>query len=171
MAAASDSAFDRAFEAYFAERVAGLRRFAYLLTGNWHDAEDVVQAAFVRLYSVWHRVRPETVDAYARQVLVNVFLSSKRGQRGRERPVADVPDRPVAGDDTAGTDDRLAVGNALGSLTASQRAVVVLRFWAGLSVAETAAALGVSAGTVKSQLHRAVTAMRPQLRAEDHGVR
>lgn len=159
---------DGAFEAYFAERVAGLRRFAYLLTGNWHDAEDVVQAAFVRLYSVWHRVRPETVDAYARQVLVNVFLSSKRGQRGRERPVADVPDRPVA-DPSA--DDRLAVGSALGSLTASQRAVVVLRFWEGLSVAETAAALGVSAGTVKSQLHRAVTAMRPQLRPEDHGVR
>jgi RNA polymerase sigma-70 factor (sigma-E family) len=164
MAGASDDTF----EAYFAERVAGLRRFAYLLTGNWHDAEDVVQAAFVRLFSVWHRVRPDTADAYVRQVLVNVFLSSKRGQRGRERPVAVVPDRAVA--DT-GADDRVAVGNALGTLTPSQRAVVVLRFWEGLSVAETAAALGVSAGTVKSQLHRAVTAMRPQLREEDHGVR
>jgi DNA-directed RNA polymerase specialized sigma24 family protein len=70
---------DAAFEAYFAERVAVLRRFAYLLTGNWHDAEDVVQAAFVRLYSVWHRVREESPDAYVRRVLVNVFLSHQTG--------------------------------------------------------------------------------------------
>ena len=84
MAGASDDAF----AAYFADRVVGLRRFAYLLTGNWHDAEDVVQAAFVRLFSVWHRVRQESADAYVRQVLVNVFLSTKRGQRNRERPVA-----------------------------------------------------------------------------------
>jgi len=161
---------DGAFEAYFAERVAGLRRFAYLLTGNWHDAEDVVQTAFVRLYSVWHRVQRDTADAYVRQVVVNVFLSTKRGQRNRERPVAVVPDRPVAGDGTASADDRLAVGTALGTLTPSQRAVVVLRFWEGLSVAETATALGVSEGTVKSQLHRAVTAMRPRLSEEDHGV-
>lgn len=164
MAGASDDAFT----AYFADRVAALRRFAYLLTGNWHDAEDVVQAAFVRLFSVWHRVRQESADAYVRQVLVNVFLSTKRGQRNRERPVAEVPDRATA--DT-GADDRLAVGNALSSLTPSQRAVVVLRFWEGLSVAETSAALGVSEGTVKSQLHRAVTAMRPRLREEDHEVR
>lgn len=158
---------DDAFEAYFAARVAGLRRSAYLLTGNWHDAEDVVQATFVRLFSVWHRVRHESVDAYSRQVLVNVFLSTKRGQRNRERPVAQVPDRPVT---DSHADDRLAVGTAMEALTPSQRAVVVLRFWEGLSVAETAATLGVSQGTVKSQLHRAVAAMRPQLSEEDHGV-
>ena len=163
MAVASDSAFT----AYFAERVVTLRRSAYLLTGNWHDAEDIVQAAFVRLFAVWHRVREDSADAYVRQVLVNVFLSTKRGQRNREYPVADVPDGPVP---LPSADDRLAVGRALNVLTPSQRAVVVLRYWEGLSVAETAAMLGVSEGTVKSQMHRAVAAMRPWLR-EDHGAR
>jgi RNA polymerase sigma-70 factor (sigma-E family) len=156
-----------AFEAYFAARVPALRRSAYLLTGNWHDAEDVVQAAFVRLYGVWHRVRRESIDAYARRVLVNVFLSTKRGQPAREHPVPNVPDVPAV---EASPDDRVAMRHALASLTPGQRAVVVLRFWEGLSVAETAATLGVSAGTVKSQTHRAVLAMRPHL-AEDHGVR
>ena len=163
MAATSDGAF----EAYFAERVAGLRRAAYLLTGNWHDAEDVVQAAFVRLYAVWHRVRPDSTDAYVRKVLVNVFLSSKRGQPARERPVPDVPDTTVTTESL--TEARLDMREALASLTPSQRAVVVLRYWEGLSVAETAAALGISAGTVKSQMHRAVLAMRPHL--TEHGVR
>jgi RNA polymerase sigma-70 factor (sigma-E family) len=158
---------DRAFEAYFADRVAGLRRAAYLLTGNWHDAEDVVQAAFVRLYSVWHRVRPDTVDAYVRRVLANVFLSSRRGQPGRERPVPDVPDMPVA---ETYPEVRLDLRQALAALTPSQRAVVVLRYWMGMSVAETAEALGISAGTVKSQTHRAVLTMRPHL-IDDYGVR
>jgi RNA polymerase sigma-70 factor (sigma-E family) len=162
MAGASDGAF----AVYFTDRVAALRRSAFLLTGNWHDAEDVVQAAFVRLFSVWHRVREESADAYVRQVLFNVFLNTKRGQRNREYPVAEVPDIPVRAADAV---DRLAVGRALAELTPSQRAVVVLRYWEGLSVAETAEVLGVSAGTVKSQMHRAVSAMRPRLR-EDHGA-
>lgn len=163
MAGASDSAF----AVYFTDRVAAMRRAAFLLTGNWHDAEDVVQAAFVRLFSVWHRVRHESADAYVRQVLINVFLNTKRGQRNREYPVADVPDGPTP---VADADDRVAVGSALAALTPSQRAVVVLRYWEGLTVAETAEVLGVSEGTVKSQMHRAVAAMRPQLR-EDHGAR
>lgn len=160
-------ASDDAFTAYFTDRVAALRRSAYLLTGNWHDAEDVVQAAFVRLFSVWHRVRQDSADAYVRQVLVNVFLNTKRGQRNREHPVAEVPDGPVS---VSSADDRMAVNSALALLTPNQRAVVVLRYWEGLSVAETAEVLGVSEGTVKSQMHRAVTAMRPWLR-EDHGAR
>jgi RNA polymerase sigma-70 factor (sigma-E family) len=160
-------ASERAFTAYFTERAEALRRSAYLLTGNWHDAEDVVQAAFVRLFAVWHRVREESADAYVRQVLVNVFLSTKRGQRNREYPVADVPDCAAP---LPSADDRLAVGRALTALTPNQREVVVLRYWEGLSVAETAAMLGVSEGTVKSQMHRAVSAMRPWLR-EDHGAR
>ncbi|HEV2778860.1 MAG TPA: SigE family RNA polymerase sigma factor [Actinophytocola sp.] len=157
---------EAAFEAYFAARVPALRRSAYLLTGNWHDAEDIVQAAFVRLYGVWHRVRYDSADAYVRRVLVNVFLSTKRGQPAREHPVPDVPDSPAV---QASAEDRVAMRGALASLTPGQRAVVVLRYWEGLSVAETAATLGVSEGTVKSQTHRAVLAMRPHL-AED-GVR
>ncbi|HEU5471415.1 MAG TPA: SigE family RNA polymerase sigma factor [Actinophytocola sp.] len=158
---------DSGFAVYFADRVAGLRRAAYLLTGNWHDAEDVVQAAFVRLYGVWHRVRRDTADAYLRKVMINVFLSSKRGQPAREHPVPDLPDLPAA---QPVADDRLVLRHALAALTPHQRAVVVLRYWDGLSVAETAAALGISQGTVKSQLHRAVHALRPYL-SEDRGVR
>jgi RNA polymerase sigma-70 factor (sigma-E family) len=156
---------DRAFEAYFAERVARLRRSAYLLTGNWHDAEDVVQTTFVRLYSVWHRVREDTADAYVRKVLANVYLSSRRGQPGRERPVPELPDGPAA---DPLPDVRLGLREALAALTPSQRTVVVLRYWEGMSVAETAAAVGISAGTVKSQTHRAVLAMRPYLIEEVH---
>src|SRR6266545_2638305 len=121
MAATSDGGF----EEYFAHRVAGLRRSAYLLTGNWHDAEDVVQAAFVRLFSVWHRVQRDSTDAYVRRVLVNAFLSSRRGQPAREHPVPDVPDTPVR---ESLTEARLDMREALTALTPSQRAIVVLRY-------------------------------------------
>ncbi len=163
MAAMSDGGFAE----YFANRVADLRRAAYLLTGNWHDAEDVVQAAFVRLYSAWPRVRPDSAEAYVRRVLVNAFLSSRRGQPAREHPVPNVPDSPAT---ESFTEARLDMREALAALTPSQRAIVVLRYWEGLSVSETATALGISAGTVKSQTHRAVLALRPHL-VEDYGVR
>lgn len=152
---------DAEFAAYFAARSGPLRRTAYLLAGNWHDADDLVQTSFVRLFAAWCRVRPETADAYLRTILVNAYLNSRRGQRGREEPVREVPDKPVNESVTA--DDRFALRGALAALPPGQRAAVVLRFWEDLSVAETAAVLGVSEGTVKTQTFRAVRAMRPQL--------
>ncbi|RZS29542.1 RNA polymerase sigma-70 factor (sigma-E family) [Herbihabitans rhizosphaerae] len=147
------------FAEYFATHVARWRRTARFLSGSWHDADDLVQVAFVRLFSVWRRVKADSVDAYLRRILINVYLSSKRGQRGREVPVAVLPEVP-APDGVDGA-DRVALREALKALTPGQRRAVVLRYWEGLTVAETATVMGISEGTVKSQTARAVSALRP----------
>ena len=147
------------FVAYYTARYRSLRRTAYLLCGDWHEAEDLTQAAFVRLYLAWGRVRTDGAHAYARRVLLNEFLGRRR--RGREHPVDAVPDRP----DPAGgsPDDRLDLSAALRTIPARQRAVLVLRYWEGLSVGQTASLLGISSGTVKSQSARGLEALRAQV--------
>jgi RNA polymerase sigma-70 factor (sigma-E family) len=129
------------------------------LCGDWHTAEDLVQLTFVRLYRSWPRVRDHTVDAYARRILVNTFLTHRRDRR-RESLMADPPERAADGVDVA---QRLAVHRALTSLAPRQRAAVVLRYLEDLPVAEVAALLGVTEGTVKSQTARAIQSMRAEL--------
>src|SRR5512138_2363420 len=85
---------DAGFAEYFTARATVLRRLAYALCGDWHGAEDLVQITFVKLYRHWRRVRAETADAYARRILVNTYLSHRRGLR-REASVPEVPDRPA----------------------------------------------------------------------------
>jgi DNA-directed RNA polymerase specialized sigma24 family protein len=89
---------DRAWEIDYVGYVTGaagrLRRVAYALCGDWHQADDLVQATFLRLYLNWRRVRGETVDAYARRILLNRYLSDRRRNR-REDVVADPPDLPA----------------------------------------------------------------------------
>jgi RNA polymerase sigma-70 factor (sigma-E family) len=142
--------------AYYQARGPALRRTAYLLAGSWDEAQDLVQATFVKLYVHWTRIRVETVDGYARRVLVNEFLAGRR--RSRETPVSTIIDRPATEPSTV---DRLVLDEALTALPPRQRAAVVLRYWEDLSVAETADLLGVSTGTVKSSVSRALTALRP----------
>jgi RNA polymerase sigma-70 factor (sigma-E family) len=142
--------------AFYQARGPALRRTAYLLAGSWDEAQDLVQATFVKLYVHWTRIRVETVDAYARRVLVNEFLAGRR--RSRETPVSAIIDRPAIEPSTV---DRLVLDEALAGLPPRQRAAVVLRYWEDLSVAETAELLGVSTGTVKSSVSRALTALRP----------
>jgi RNA polymerase sigma-70 factor (sigma-E family) len=142
--------------AYYQARGPVMRRTAYLLAGSWDEAQDLVQATFVKLYVHWNRIRVETVDAYARRVLVNEFLGARR--RSRETPVSAITDRPAPEPSTV---DRLVLDEALGALPPRQRAAVVLRYWEDLSVAETAELLGVSTGTVKSSVSRALIALRP----------
>ena len=149
---------DADFAAYFAGRVSSVRRLAYALCGDWHLADDLTQTTFVKMYPRWRRIRGAAVDAYARRVLVNTYLSHLRRSR-RETVVADVPDRP--GPDVTRSDDDL--GRALRRLPAQQRAVVVLRHLEDLSVAEVADLLGVAEGTVKSQSARGLAAMRAVL--------
>jgi RNA polymerase sigma-70 factor (sigma-E family) len=144
------------FVEYFRARAQPLRRLAYALCGDWHTAEDLVQLTFVRLYRRWPGVREETVDAYARRVLVNAFLTHRRARR-RESLMADPPERAAAGADPA---DGLAVRRALADLAPRQRAAVVLRYLEDLPVAEVAALLEISEGTVKSQTARAIQSMR-----------
>lgn len=152
--------WEQDFTDYFAARAPALRRLAYAICGNWHTAEDLVQATFVQLYRHWRRLRQETVDAYARRALVNACLSHRRDRR-REWVTDTPPDQPAEPDaDSAG---RVDLARALADLPPRQRAMVVLRHLEDLSVAEVASILGVAEGTVKSQTARGVEALRGRL--------
>jgi RNA polymerase sigma-70 factor (sigma-E family) len=147
------------FREFVAARLPRLSGIAYLLTGDHHAAQDLVQSALVRLARHWSRVsRVGAPDAYVRKVLYNEFVSSRR--RVRETPTAELPDRPAAGDEADAVIRRLLLRQALARLTARQRAVVVLRFFDDLSEAETAEALACTVGTVKSQTHHALRRLR-----------
>jgi len=153
---------ERAYSQFVQGRVLALQRTAYHLCGDWHEAHDLVQAALIRLYRHWRRVSAaDSPDAYVRRMLVNVFLDQRRGWWARHvRPFGDPPETPVTSADLAAADGRVDLAGALTRLSPGQRAVLVLRYWEGLDVAETAAALGCSPGTVKSQTSYAITALR-----------
>lgn len=151
------------FESYAAARRVHLRRTAYLLCGDWDRAEDVVQEALTRLYVHWRRAsRAQDLDAYVRRSLVNAFLADGRRPWRRERATGELPDTAYA-DPSGASDERDDLRRALASLGASQRAVVVLRYWEDLSVEQTADALGVSTGNVKSQASRGLARLRQVL--------
>ncbi|CAL9667806.1 RNA polymerase sigma-E factor [Actinosynnema sp. ALI-1.44] len=152
---------DREFAEFVAARALVLRRTAYLLCGDWHRAEDLVQTALTKLYVAWPRIRRDGgLDAYARKILVRAAIDeSRRGFRSRETVVERLPDTPVAG---AGHAD-LDVREALAALPKGQRAVVVLRYWEDLSITETARLLGRSEGTVKSQAAKGLATLRELL--------
>jgi RNA polymerase sigma-70 factor (sigma-E family) len=151
---------DEDFAAYFADRSSALRGSAFLLCGDWHRAEDLVQTTFVKLYRARHRIRTlETLDAYTRRILVRTFLDeTRRGFFHRERPTAEIADRPMA--ETGQVEDRMVLLRALTEVPPRQRVALVLRVWEDLSVEDTATAMGCSAGTVKSQVSRGLEAMR-----------
>lgn len=150
---------DRAFAEYFAARSEAMRGTAFLLCGNWHRAEDLVQTAFTKLYVHWNRVSDhEALDPYVRKVLLRAFIDDgRRSWWSRERPQA-VPVESAAA--PVNSDDRLMLLEALGRVPPRQRAVLVLRYWEDLSVEETAALLHCSAGTVKSQAARGLNTLR-----------
>jgi RNA polymerase sigma-70 factor (sigma-E family) len=139
-----------------------LHRLGYLLSGDWHRADDLVQTTIERLYDKWRRARTaDNLDAYTRTMLVRVFLSEQRTVwRSRVSVRADVPDAAAGEPDH---DSTLDVRRALASVPPRQRAVLVLRFYSDLTVDQTADALGCSAGTVKSQTSRGLSALRHAL--------
>jgi RNA polymerase sigma-70 factor (sigma-E family) len=141
------------FVAYYASHANQLRNTAYLLCGDWHLAEDLTQNAFTKLYQAWHRIeRHDVLDQYTRRVLVRAFLDERRRPWRRER--ATVPgsaDLDAVAPDQGRPDERVVLRTALARLPKRRRAVLVLRFWADLSVEQVADILGCSAGTVKSQ--------------------
>jgi RNA polymerase sigma-70 factor (sigma-E family) len=150
---------DREFGEFVDARALVMRRTAYLLCGDWHRAEDIVQTALIKLYVAWSRVRKDSVDAYARKVLVRTAIDeSRRGFFQRERSVDVVPE-PAVTDDSADFDLR----QALDALPPGQRAVVVLRYWEDLSITETARILGRTEGTVKSQAAKGLATLRDLL--------
>jgi RNA polymerase sigma-70 factor (sigma-E family) len=137
-----------------------LRRTAFLLCGDWHTAQDLTQATLAKVFVAWRRInRQDAAPAYAMRTLLNTFLAGRRRRSG-EVLTAEPPDLAA---DLPAPDLRLAVLEALATLPPSSRAVVVLRYWADMSVQETARVLGCSEGNVKSQSARALDKLRLQL--------
>lgn len=158
---------DAATEAYFAAfartRWRDLVRAAIFLGASPDEAEDLAQQNLIRCYSAWDRVQQaDNTEAYVYRMLVNQLRDARRTRwwRGRvdydhDQPVADSSDRVATTD---------AVSRALGGLSKEQREVVVLRYFVQLGEAQTAAALGIAPGTVKSRLSRALA----RLSTSDH---
>lgn len=154
------------FAQFVAARERALQRTAWLLTGDWGLAEDLVQTALARSWPRWERIRDrDHTEAYVRRVMINTWLTwSRRRWRGEQASEA-VQDSPAPGDMAADVAVRMAVRNALGSLTVRQRTVLVLRVFDDLPEAQVAEILKCSVGNVKSTASRALAKLRddPQL--------
>lgn len=148
------------FESYVLARQRSLLRSAYLLTGDVHGAEDLVQAALLKAWSRWSRVADmDDPDAYVRKVLVNTFFTWRRRRWHQEMPTAQVP-QTVVDDPTEPVAEELWVWSRLQVLTPRQRAVVVLRFYEDLSQEQVAGLLGCGVGAVKTHCSRALEKLR-----------
>ena len=156
---------DEEFTAFMTAAAPSLARTAWLLCGDAHQADELVQQALVRTYLAWDRVREGEPLGYARRVLANQRVSTWRRRR-REVLSGRLPERGVAdGQDVHADRDQLV--RALALLTPRQRRVVVLRHLEGLSEKEVATDLGVSVGTVKSTASRALRQLRDALGDHD----
>lgn len=159
-----------AFRGWVQARRERLRVTAYLLCGDWYLADDLVQETLTRVFAVWERVSASgPPDAYARKALLRLSLDHRRRPARREVVRAELPDVPAQPVETAVDGDRQRLLRALRAVPPGQRAVLVLRYWDDLSVEQTAAALGVSAGNVKSQASRGLAALRAALAADPVG--
>ena len=140
----------------------GLLRYGHALTGNPHDAADLVQGVLERIGSRWGSVLRRTGDplAYARRAMVNAHISRWRRTR-RENLVADLPNTTAVWQPDRFEDEPL--WQALRALPPRQRAVIVLRYYEDLSEAEIAATLGITKGTVKSQANKAMATLRARM--------
>ena len=147
------------FEAFALARYDALLRTAYLLTGDHYDAEDLLQQTLVKAVGAWGRITGDP-EPYVRTILVRQNVSRWRRRRWREVHTAEPPEVARADD---GADDRIALQRALGSLAPRQRAVIVLRYYEDLTEAQTAEALGIAVGTVKSQTRDALRRLRTSL--------
>lgn len=137
-----------------------LLRTAYLLTGDRHHAEDLAQSALEKAATAWSRVRrADDVDAYVRRILLNAHLS-----RFRRRRVVEVLSKETPEVSSTDSSQQIAIRDellkALATLPKRQCAVVVLRYWEDLTESQTAAVLGCSVGTVRSQAFKALTKLR-----------
>ena len=152
---------DEGFVEFVSARWARLYRTACVLTLDPATAEDVLQTAMEKTYLRWHRVRRmDDPAAYVRKVIVNAAISSgRRAWRRVESPREVLPERPLPGAES-GVEEHAALWPLVCALPERQRAVVVLRYYEDLTERETAEVLGCSVGTVKSQAHDAIHALR-----------
>ena len=151
---------DREFEEFVAAAWPRLRRAAYLLTHNSHDAEDLVQGALARSYANWGRVRRDGAYSYVHRALVNGYIDSIR----RRTPVTVErelePAAPPGDGPLDRSDQRSELTELLAPLSPRERSIVVWRYYLDASEQDVAHALGVSPGTVKSTASRALARLR-----------
>ena len=157
------------FDAFMAAALPGLLRFGFVLTGDPHRGEDLVQAALVTTYRRWKKLHHDEPYAYVRRAMVNGHTSVWRRHR-RETPMPPGFDTVAVGAGPAHYDTVDLVLRALRVLPARQRAVMVLRYYDDLSEADIARTLGCSPGTVKSQASRALKTLRRELDRADHSL-
>jgi RNA polymerase sigma-70 factor (sigma-E family) len=158
---------DASYVEFVASRQATLRRIAYAVCRDDARAEDVLQEAFVKLYLAWSRVEGTgREEAYVRRIIVNADLDQRRRPWHRRRSAVPVEalDRP--GRAGPPTEERMQLVAELRRLPAMQRRTVVLRYWLGFSVEETAHELGIGEGTVKSHASRGLATLRSRLGEE-----
>lgn len=149
------------FTEFATARSGSLFRTAWLLTGDWHLAEDLVQETLGKMYVKWPKI--DGVDdpvAYARTVLVRTFISHRRRRSSSERPTEYLPEHP---DGSGDADLRITLLDGLARLDRKDRAVLVLRYWEDRSVESTATELGMSPGAVRSRCFRALERLRVAL--------
>ncbi len=151
---------DAEFCEYVSARGTALLRMAFMLTGNKQDAEDLVQAALAKTYLAWAKIQDRAaLDHYVRRAMVNTHISWWRRRKLEEFPTDELPDQAV--DDHAGATDRAeVVRRALDRLPSRMREAVMLRYFEDMTEPEIATALGISLGTVKSTVSRAVAKLR-----------
>lgn len=146
------------YREFVVSRLEPLRRTAYLLCRDWHTADDLVSITLGKLYRHWQRaMAAQNLDAYVRGMLTNAWLDERRRPWRREQVTDMLPDTALPAGEPA---DAAGLHRLLGALPPRQRAVVVLRFYCDLSVAQTAETLGISEGAVKSQAARGLQALR-----------
>ncbi len=151
------------FEEYVRSRQESLLRSARRLVPDPSDAQDLVQTALCRTFPRWELIADKGLaDAYMRRVMINTRTEWWRSRKLEEVPTENLPDG-VIDDGTERHADRAMLLGALAVLAPKQRQVVVLRHWEQMSTEETAHALGMSTGTVKSTLHRALARLREEL--------
>ncbi|BCY05391.1 SigE family RNA polymerase sigma factor [Actinoplanes sp. L3-i22] len=150
---------EKEYTEYVSARLPALRRMAFLLAGDEHRADDLVQQTITTLFLKWRRASAaQHLDAYVRTMLVRTFVDEKRLAWARVRLFWQAPEPPPV--ESGGAEDRQVVRAALARLPRRQQAVLVLRFFYDLPVDEVATALGCSAGTVKSQTSRGLATLR-----------
>ncbi|MER5770180.1 SigE family RNA polymerase sigma factor [Streptomyces sp. NPDC001985] len=155
------------FEEYVRTRQEALLRSARRLVPDPIDAQDLLQTALARTYGRWDGIADKSLaDAYLRRVMINTRTEWWRARKLEEVPTEQLPDACVE-DGSDQRADRALLMDVLKVLAPKQRSVVVLRHWEQMSTEETAAALGMSAGTVKSTLHRALARLRQELESRN----
>jgi RNA polymerase sigma-70 factor (sigma-E family) len=154
------------FEEYAEVGWPALYRYAYLLTGNHADAEDLAQQTLIKAHRSWSRIgSANSPAAYLRRMLTNTYLSSRRPKARRLELLTDVPPEPRAVS-ASGPEERMVLWPHVQALPPLQRAVVVLRYYEDLGEQEIADTLGCSRGTVKSTAHHALKALRAAIAKE-----